>query len=511
MLRIYRCSKQEVSPQVLAYAPHAAMWDREIEMQLGQEYSAILAQPVVDGDYVNFLTPKSGEQIEVDSSNLNQFSKASELLERRKEHVYSFLTSGKPLINKTLESSRADYAYAVAHAEKFFVLQNEIPVAVGATLSAKPAWINPIPAAAAIPPKKGCLLPFLLLLLLGLLLLGLLWWFFLRPWPMEGTLKDRFDDLFGNRTEQVVEPENKAPQEEAKEPVVEPPAPEAKEDEEKKALEEKLKEEEAKRLALEEELKAKKEAEEKAEQERLAQEELKKKKEQEARELAAKKKAEEAKKKAEEEKKKAQAKKVPKCKTLKEQGKMPQMAIAFDGSESMQMKYGSTTRLRAAKSAAKDLISTVDKNVSIGLVEINGCPLSKNRGFFAPARRSALLTSIDNINPYAYDGKTPLVNGLNELSKMLDGKNSDAVGILISDGEDTCPFTSKMNVCTVAQKIHERQPKLKIHTILIGDSIDSAACIARNTGGQVFKPRDAKQIETFLKQAGASLKKVCEE
>ncbi len=68
-----------------------------------------------------------------------------------------------------------------------------------------------------------------------------------------------------------------------------------------------------------------------------------------------------------------------------------------------------------------------------------------------------------------------------------------------------------MNVCTVAKKIHERQPKLKIHTILIGDSIDSAACIARNTGGQVFKPRDAKQIETFLKQAGASLKKVCEE
>ncbi|MBP5243312.1 MAG: hypothetical protein J6Z28_01165, partial [Succinivibrio sp.] len=163
MLRIYRCGKQEVSPQVLAYAPHAAMWDREIEMQLGQEYSAILAQPVIDGDYVNFLTPKSGEQIEVDSSNRNQFSKASELLERRKEHVYSFLTSGKPLINKTLESSRADYAYAVAHAEKFFVLQNEIPVAVGASLSAKPAWIAPIPVA-AVPPKKGCLLPFLLLL-----------------------------------------------------------------------------------------------------------------------------------------------------------------------------------------------------------------------------------------------------------------------------------------------------------------------------------------------------------
>lgn len=510
MLRIYRCTRNEVSPQVLSYAPFAAKWDREIELQLGQEYSAILAQPVVDGDYVNFLTPKSGDQIEVLSSNLNQYSKAYELLNRRKEHVYNFLTSGKPLINHELESSRADYAYAVAHAEKFFVLQNEIPVAVGAALNAKPAWISPVPVAAAIPPKKGCLLPFLLLLLV-LLLLGLLWWFFLRPWPMEGSLKDRFDDLFGNKTEQVVDPPAEEPKEE---PVVAPAEPEVKEDEEKKALEEKLKEEEAKRLALEEELKAKKEAEEKAEQERLAAEELKKK---EAEKLAAKKKADEEKRKAEEAKKKAeaaknaQAKKIPKCKTLKEQGKMPQMAIAFDGSESMQLQYGFTTRLRAAKSAAKDLISTIDRNVSIGLVEINGCPMSKNRGFFAPARRSALLGAIDNINPYAYDGKTPLVNGLNELSKMLDGKSSDAVGILISDGEDTCPFTSKMNVCTVAKKIHERQPKLKIHTILIGDSIDSAACIARNTGGQVFKPKDAKQIDSFLKQAGSSLKKVCED
>ncbi len=498
MLRIYRCAKNEVSPRVLSYSPYAKQWDEEIEKQLGLEYSGLLAQPVIDGDFVNFETQKTGDHVEVNDSNQGMFSKQTVLLEQRKKKVHDFLSSDRPLINKELSSTREDYDYALAHSEKTFVLKNEIPVAVGAKLNAIPSWerVAPIAAAGAVPPKKGCLLPFLLLLLLLLLLLAALWWFFLKPWPMEGTLQDRFNDLFGNNKEQVIEePKKEEPVVPAEEPVAEDnneDEAKLKEEEEKKALEEQRKAEEAlKAQKLEEEKKAKEEA-------------LRLQKEKEAKELAAKKKAEEA-------KKKAAAKKIPKCKTLKEEGKMPQMAIAFDGSESMNMRYSGTTRLRAAKSAARDLINSVDKNVSIGLVEINGCPVSKNRGFFAPGRRGQLLASIDNINPYAYDGKTPLVNGLNALSKMLDGVNSDAVGILISDGEDTCPFTSKMNVCTVAAKIHQRQPKLKIHTILIGDAIDSAACIARNTGGQVFKPRDAQQIENYLKQAGASLKKVCEE
>ena len=177
----------------------------------------------------------------------------------------------------------------------------------------------------------------------------------------------------------------------------------------------------------------------------------------------------------------------------------------------MILQYGASSRLYAAKNAAKNLIRSVDKNVNISLVEINGCPVAKNRGEYSGARRNDLIRAIDNINPYAYDGKTPLINGLNELSKMLDGVNAESVGILISDGEDTCPFTANMNVCEVAKRIHQKKPLLKIHTILIGDNIDSAACIAKHTNGQVFKPKDAIQIKDQIEQAGSTLKKVCEE
>ena len=88
---------------------------------------------------------------------------------------------------------------------------------------------------------------------------------------------------------------------------------------------------------------------------------------------------------------------------------------------------------------------------------------------------------------------------------MLDGVNAEAVGILISDGEDTCPFTGNMNLCNVAANIHRAKPKLTIHTILIGDSIDSAACIANITGGKVFKPRDA--LNSLLKKQALNLKR----
>ena len=190
---------------------------------------------------------------------------------------------------------------------------------------------------------------------------------------------------------------------------------------------------------------------------------------------------------------------------------MPRLAVAFDGSGSMMLPYGGTTRLNAAKSAGVDLVNSIDKNVEIGFVEINGCPTSKNHGFFAPSQRASLISTIKNVFPNERDNKTPLVHGLNTLSKMLDGVNSDDVGILISDGVDTCGITHSVDLCSLAQKLHQRKPRLKVHVILISDEVEGAKCIANITGGKVYKPRDANQIRVSLKQAGADLKKVCED
>src|SRR5574344_1507035 len=490
MLRIYRCKASELNAKVKEYSFVANDWEKEISLNFPLEYVSIIAKPVLDGENVNFVTPLSGDVTPITSENESSYKSILDPFNAKREELYNFLASDKPLKNTNLQGSRELVAFIVGHSEKSFLVKGEHIVNVPVTLQHVPAWERVSPVVAPLPPvKKGdCELPFLLMLLFLLLLLAALWWFFLRPWPFA---TDPFANLF-----------HKTPVEFSK--VVEEP----KSDIQSRIGDDILKAEEAAKAQAEAaRLKAEEEAKAKAEAARLKAEEAKKAaaakvaKEAAAKEAAAKAKAE----------KEANAKKIPKCKTLQEQGKMPQMAIAFDGSESMMLPYGYTNRIKAAKSAATDLVRTIDKNVQIGLVEINGCPSAKNRGFFSPSNRAGLLGAINNINPYAYDGKTPLVNGLNELSHMLDGVNNEAVGILISDGEDTCPFTANMDVCTVASRIHQRQPKLKIHTILIGDSIDSAACIARNTGGKVFKPKDASQIDAQLKQAGATLKKVCED
>ncbi len=223
------------------------------------------------------------------------------------------------------------------------------------------------------------------------------------------------------------------------------------------------------------------------------------------------KKKDDAKSPADDSKKNSGKKKLPKCKDLKSKGKMPKLAIAFDGSGSMMLPYGGTTRLNAAKAAGVDLVNSIDKNVEIGFVEINGCPASKNHGFFPPSQRAGLTSTMNRVYPNERDNKTPLVHGLNTLSKMLDGVNTDDVGILISDGVDTCGITHSVDLCSLARKLHQRKPRLKVHVILISDEVESAKCIANITGGKVYKPRDANQIRVSLKQAGSDLKKVCED
>src|SRR5574344_484906 len=520
MLRIYRCKASELNAKVKEYSFVANDWEKEISLNFPLEYVSIIAKPVLDGENVNFVTPLSGDVTPITSENESSYKSILDPFNAKREELYNFLASDKPLKNTNLQGSRELVAFIVGHSEKSFLVKGEHIVNVPVTLQHVPAWERVAPVVAPIPPVKkgGCLLPFLLMLLFLLLLLAALWWFFLRPWPFA---TDPFANLFNKtpvESSKVVEEPKSDIQsrigddilkaEEAAKDQAEADRLKAEEEAKAKAEADRLKaEEEAKAQAEAARLKAEEEAKAQAEAARLKAEEAKKAaaakvaKEAAAKEAAAKAKAE----------KEANAKKIPKCKTLQEQGKMPQMAIAFDGSESMMLPYGYTNRIKAAKSATTDLVRTIDKNVQIGLVEINGCSSAKNRGFFAPSNRAGLLGAINNINPYAYDGKTPLVNGLNELSHMLDGVNNEAVVILISDGEDTCPFTANMDVCTVASRIHQRQPKLKIHTILIGDSIDSAACIARNTGGKVFKPKDASQIDAQLKQAGATLKKVCED
>lgn len=548
MIRILRVLKKDLTAEALDYASHSRLWLEELGHHVDAKTVQSLAYAEIDGEYVNYYTDFEGSVEELDAGQLP--ADVALLTESLRKNLSQFLQKGESLENSALQANRQGLVRLLGNT-RVFLLNERNPVLVPAQTHAMAASYEKSLQLAATQKKGGCLIPFVVLLLLLLLALGALWWFLLRPWPQEGTLRERLNDLLNDWGFNSLFKVDTSAQEDTllsiQKRVNDMLA-------QKEAEEQRLAQEEAQRKAKEEEdrLKALEEA-------RLAQEEARKKAEEEAAKLREeaeaarikaeeeKKKAEEEKRIAEEEKKKAEEEKrkaeealhraqqnaakpqqnngdgttaggktLPKCTTLRKEGKLPQMVIAFDGSESMLIQdvrsgRGADSRLAVATGAANNMIRGIDKNVNIGFVEINGCSAAKNHGFFAQNRRNTLINQINSINPRQYDGMTPLVDGLNKMADMVDGVNADAVGVLISDGEDTCPFTKSIDVCQLASKIHARKPRLKIHTILIGAGASKASCVARITGGKVFSPNNASEINAQLKAAGSEMTQVCKE
>ena len=492
LCRVSRSSLGAVSEKICLQLPK---WRQELALNFPQELLLSLPEIAADNDYISFYTTLQGQVEEIDLAKAkDQHHQALDIYEQRKKLLCDFLNSSLKLQDYTLEESRQDFFKLLNLSPKFLLVSGKLPVFLPIIEKSLESGLfqnyeKQQVKLQAVPFYKRHL-PCILSLSFFLALLFLAWYFLLRPWPYEGTLMGRIEALLGNKS--AIEQHQRIQHDidkllaylEARDLALqndrmqEELALAQKERDEalaqNKALEEKQKLLEEQRLKDEQEKKALLEKQEKLRLEKERQEELLKQ---------------------------------------QKQGKMPQMVIAFDGSESMLQKDvgGGDTRLSAAIRASEALVQSTDKNISIGLVEINGCPMSKNHGFFSGGNRSALISAIRNINPYRYDGKTPLVHGLNTISSLVDGVKAEAVGVLISDGEDTCPFTSNMNVCTIAKNIHASQPKLKIHTILIGKNASQAACIAEYTGGKVYSPKNAAQIVSQLKAAGASVQKVCKE
>lgn len=206
---------------------------------------------------------------------------------------------------------------------------------------------------------------------------------------------------------------------------------------------------------------------------------------------------------------------LPKCETIIKQGKMPNLIIATDGSGSMiQNLPDNTMRIEAAIQAANALVDSVDKNVPIRLLGMQGCPLARDYGTFGAKQRGALKSAINQTSPFKVRGMlpievtTPLVSALKGMASAAPD-NVPAIGVLISDGVDTCRYTEDLDLCSVAREIHKSKPKLTINVVLIGEDAPNAKCVADITGGHVYYPNNTSELIKNLKSAGKSLYKVC--
>ncbi len=202
----------------------------------------------------------------------------------------------------------------------------------------------------------------------------------------------------------------------------------------------------------------------------------------------------------------------PKCTTLRQENKLPSLILAVDGSASMFERLGSSqsTRMEAAKQAATGMIDNISTAVRVNLIDINSCPAARNYGWFGGSRQSrfSLRGMINDLKPLG--NGTALMSGLNQVAESAQNTAGRVEAVMISDGLDACGHELS-DICRRAQTIHRYQPDLKIHVVILDNSISGLKCVASATGGRVFQPQNAAEFARQLQQVGSDLNEVCEE
>lgn len=207
--------------------------------------------------------------------------------------------------------------------------------------------------------------------------------------------------------------------------------------------------------------------------------------------------------------------KLPSCTTVIKEGKLPHLFIAVDGSGSMvNVMPDGKIRMEAALQAVKILNENVDVSVPVDLIGIQGCPTATDYGTFIGDGRLKLLDTVRKTDPRNYVDFEYILTPLFSAVSLIEQKapaDTDAVGIIISDGRDTCVQEGSVNACALGEYVAQRKPKLKINIIFIGDpsELSELSCIAEKTGGAVYNPENSATLIEDIKKAGRTLQQVC--
>lgn len=150
-------------------------------------------------------------------------------------------------------------------------------------------------------------------------------------------------------------------------------------------------------------------------------------------------------------------------------------------------------RISVAKTAVSDLVRSLPRDMSVGLVTARTCPRADVRGFFDPGFRSALLGQIQGLQP---EGGTPLADAISRAGDMLDGRGRESTILVVTDGVESC----NGDPCAVARRLAASKPHLKINVVDIGSS-GGGNCLAAATGGQVYTANSISSLKLGIDRA----------
>lgn len=253
-----------------------------------------------------------------------------------------------------------------------------------------------------------------------------------------------------------------------------------------------------------------------------------------------------------EEPKKEEPKPEPKknCRVVEKPTDAPQLAIIFNNASGMRYtllesakkvaifdeklrnpaKYGITqqdvyymyrkpNRSVASKKSVAELINNIPTAVDIGLVELKSClstskkaSYATNHGIFTAAQRSTLKAKLNKmqVRENQVPG-TPIYEGLQKALTIIDGKEREALIVLITEGNGDC---TNRNVCELIKKEAKERPKLKINIVNINSPWHNTDCLAKTTGGEILNGDMTNQVkltEAIKKSMEPVQQEICDE
>lgn len=161
-----------------------------------------------------------------------------------------------------------------------------------------------------------------------------------------------------------------------------------------------------------------------------------------------------------------------------------------------------TTRVDAAKDAAKDLVDATPEGSQLGLVAYGhrrekDCTDIETVQPLGAVDKAALKARIDGLDA---KGETPISGALTQAAEELKGKGGTGSIVLVSDGEPSC---NTPPACEVAENLKQQGLDVTIHAVgfrIKGNSRaqETLECIAESTGGTYTEAEDAQQLTEQL-------------
>jgi len=164
-------------------------------------------------------------------------------------------------------------------------------------------------------------------------------------------------------------------------------------------------------------------------------------------------------------------------------------------------QIGGKAKIIIAKDALKSVVKGWNKNSELGLMayghRVKGdCSDIETLVPIGKVDKGKIVNAVMSISP---KGKTPISGSLKKAANELKYTEDKATIILISDGKETCDI----DPCATAKELKKQGIDFVAH--VIGFNVDKKTdkqleCIANATGGEYFSAKNAKELNSAVKE-----------